>query len=271
MEVLRMPDTWPELTLVAVLVFLVAYLVADFVARLVRSLLQSVIADSAIESLYVEQPRRIVAITVFLITAAALSFPALRLAGYPTMIGGSREAVARWLLEGGLRIAVIAILAYLVIRIGSAAGRRFEREMSHGSGLDVIERTKRARTLSRLIQRTLGIVVSAISLLMILRELRVDITPVLTGAGILGLAIGFRYDDDPDRAAEALRDAAESVMQDDRFRPSILEPLEILGVDAFGENQMVLKARIKTVPLKQWEVGRELRKRVAKIIRERGI
>src|SRR5438093_4967653 len=351
MEVLRMPDTWPELTLVAVLVFLVAYLVADFVARLVRSLLQSVIADSAIESLYVERPRRIVAIAVFLITAAALSFPALRLAGYPTMIGGSREAVARWLLEGGLRIAVIAILAYLVIRIGSAAGRRFEREMSRGTGLDVIERTKRARTLSRLIQRTLGIVVSAISLLMILRELRVDITPVLTGAGIVGLAIGFGaqtlvrdvisgffliledqvrvgdvavvngqgglveevnlrtivlrdlegavhvfpngevktlankskdfsyyvldigipFDEDPDRAAAALRDAAESLMQDDRFRPSILEPLEILGVDAFGENQIILKAGIKTVPLKQWEVGRELRKRIAKIVRERGI
>src|SRR2546425_2978357 len=156
MEVLRMPDRWPELTLVAVLVFLVAYLVADFVARLVRELLRSVIADPAIEALYVEQPRRIVAITVFLITAAALSFPALRLAGYPTMIGGSREAVARWLLEGGLRIAVIAILAYLVIRIGSAAGRRFEREMSRGTGLDVIERTKRAQTLSRLIQRTLS-------------------------------------------------------------------------------------------------------------------
>ena len=346
-----MPDTWPELTLVLVLVLLVAYLVADFVARLVRSLLRSVIADPATEALYVERPRRIVAATIFVITAVALSFPALRLAGYQTAFGGTPDALGRWVLASGLRIAIIGILAYLVIRIGSAAGRRFEREMSRGTGLDVIERTKRAQTLSRLIQRTLAIVVSGISVLMVLRELRVDITPVLTGAGILGLAIGFgaqtlvrdiisgffliledqvrvgdvavvngqgglveelnlrtivlrdvegavhvfpngevktlankskdfsyyvidigiRYDDDPDRAAEALRDAAESLMQDDRFRPSILEPLEILGVDAFGENQIVLKARIKTVPLKQWEVGRELRKRVAKIIRERGI
>ena len=46
-----------------------------------------------------------------------------------------------------------------MIRIGSAAARRFEREMSHGTGLDVIERTKRAQTLGRLLQKTLSIVV----------------------------------------------------------------------------------------------------------------
>lgn len=351
MEALRLPATWPEFTLVLVLVLLVAYLIADFVARLVQSLLRSVIADPATEALYVERPRRIVAITVFVITALALSFPALRLAGFQTTFGGSPDALGRWLLQSGLRIAIVAVLAYLVIRIGSAAARRFEREMSRGTGLDVVERTKRAHTLSRLIQRTLGIVVTAVALLMILRELSVDITPVLTGAGIVGLAIGFgaqtlvrdvisgffliledqvrvgdvavvngtgglveevnlrtivlrdmegtvhvfpngevktlankskdfsyyvldigiRYDEDPDRAADALRAAGETVMQDNRFRPSILEPIEILGVDAFAENQIVLKARIKTVPLKQWEVGRELLKQVAKVLRERGI
>jgi len=73
--------------------------------------------------------------------------------------------LARWLLESGLRIAIIAILAYLVIRVGSAATRRFEREMSSGTGLDVVERTKRAQTLSRLIQRTLAIAVSGIAVL----------------------------------------------------------------------------------------------------------
>jgi len=43
------------------------------------------------------------------------------------------------------------------------------------------------------------------------------------------------------------------------------------GIDAFEPTQLVLKARIKTVPQKQWLVGRELRKRIAKIFRERGI
>ena len=87
-----------------------------------------------------------------------------------------------WLLAASLRIAVIAIAAYLVIRVGSAAARRFEREMSRGTGLDAVERTKRAQTFGRFLQRTLSVVVAVMAGLMILRELDIDITPVLTGA-----------------------------------------------------------------------------------------
>ena len=83
----------------------------------------------------------------------------------------------RWLLDSGLRIGVIALLAYVTIRIGSAAARRFEREMSTGTGLDVIERTKRAQTLGRLMQRVLTVVVTIIAGLMVLRELDYDIRP----------------------------------------------------------------------------------------------
>ena len=38
----------------------------------------------------------------------------------------------------------------------------------------------------------------------------------------------------------------------------ILAPVEVVGVDGFGEWAVTLKLRIKTMPLKQWEVGREL-------------
>jgi moderate conductance mechanosensitive channel len=301
--------------------------------------------------MFVDRPRRVVRLTIFLVTTAALLVPAVRLAGYDMDLGGNPQAVAAWLLNNGLRIIVIAIGAYLVIRIGSAAARRFELEMSRGTGLDVIERTKRAQTLGRLLQNTLSIVVTAIAALMILRELRVDITPALTGAGIVGLAVGFGaqtlvrdiisgffliledqvrvgdvaivngqgglveevnlrtivlrdeegavhvfpngevktlankskdfsyyvitvgvgYDDDPDRVAEAMRDAGATLMADAEYRPHILEPLEVYGVDAFEPGQIVVKGRIKTVPLKQWIVGRELRKRIARVFRERGI
>ncbi len=71
--------------------------------------------------------------------------------------------------------------------------------------------------------------------------------------------------------AEAMRDAGATLMEDENFRPHILEPLEVYGVDAFEPGQIVVKARIKTVPLKQWTVGRELRKRIASMFRERGI
>lgn len=346
-----MPPNWPELTLALALAVVVAYLVADFVARLVQSTLRAIIADTQYEAMFVERPRRIIRIAIFLATVAALSFPALTLAGYETTFSGDREAVVRWLLDHGLRIIIIMVAAYLVIRIGWASVSRFEREMSRGTGLDVVERTKRAQTLGRLLQKTLSVIVVGIGALMVLRELDVDVTPVLTGAGIVGLAVGFGaqtlvrdiisgffliledqvrvgdvavvngqggqveevnlrtivlrdengtvhvfpngevktlanmskdfsfyvitikvpFDEDPDRVGGAMRDAAATLLEDAEYRPHILEPLEVLGVDAWEPGTLVMKARIKTVPLKQWSVGRELRKRIAKVFVQRGI
>ncbi|MGH7340821.1 MAG: mechanosensitive ion channel family protein [Candidatus Rokuibacteriota bacterium] len=250
-----------------------------------------------------------------------------------------------------LRILALAVAAYVLIRIGRAAARRLEREMSHGTGLDVLERTKRAQTITRILQKSLSMVIAGMAGLMILRELDIDITPVLTGAGIAGLAIGFGaqtlvrdvisgffliledqvrvgdvavvngqgglieqvnlrtivlrdeagtvhifpngevktlanmskdfsyyvltiglgYDQDVEGAIEAMRAAGETLLNDPEFRPHILDPLEIFGIDAFEPGQLVVKARIKTVPLRQWVVGRELRKRIARVFAERGI
>jgi small-conductance mechanosensitive channel len=166
----------------------IAYVVAEAAARVAQTVLRSILPD---ERRFIDRPRKIVRLVVFIVTSAALALPAVRMAGYRTTVGGSPEALARWALDTGLRIAIIAVTAYFVVRVGSAGARRFEREMSSGSGLDVIERTKRAQTLSRLLQKTLTILVMGVAGLMILRELRVDITPVLTGAGIVGLAVGF--------------------------------------------------------------------------------
>jgi small conductance mechanosensitive channel len=85
------------------------------------------------------------------------------------------------------------------------------------------------------------------------------------------VTIGVGYDEDPERVEQAMRDAGAMLMIDPAFRPHILEPLEVLGVDAFEAGHMLIKGRIKTAPLKQWTVGRELRKRIARILRERGI
>jgi small conductance mechanosensitive channel len=249
------------------------------------------------------------------------------------------------------RILVIGLVAYLVVRAGAAAARRLERNMNRGEGLDGVERAKRAQTIGRIVQKTLSIVISTMAALMILRELDIDITPVLTGAGIAGLAVGFgaqtlvrdvlsgfflifedqirvgdvvvvngqsglveevnlrtlilrdekgavhifpngevktlanlskdfsyyvitvgvAYDAEVDRAVEAMQEAASLVTKDPDLSPYILEPLEVLGVDAFEPGQLVVKARIKTIPLKQWVVGRELRKQIARVFSERGI
>jgi small conductance mechanosensitive channel len=51
----------------------------------------------------------------------------------------------------------------------------------------------------------------------------------------------------------------------------LLEPLEILGVDRFGDSSVVIKARIKTLPIKQWLVGREMNRRIKKRFDQLGI
>jgi small-conductance mechanosensitive channel len=55
------------------------------------------------------------------------------------------------------------------------------------------------------------------------------------------------------------------------YKSAILEPLQILGLERFGESQFVIRMMVKTVPLKQWEVGRELRKRIKKRFDEKGV
>ncbi len=193
--------------------------------------------------------------------------------------------------------------------------------------------------------------VSCIAVLMILRELNLDITPILTGAGIAGVAIGFGaqtlvkdvisgfflllenqvrvgdvvtingqgglvealtlrtivlrdetgavhifpngsittlanqtkdfsyyvinlavdYDEDPDRVMQVMREVADDLRADPKYSSVILQPLEVSGIDSFGEANIIIKSRIKTVPLKQWDVGRELRRRLMKRFAAEGI
>ena len=68
---------------------------------------------------------------------------------------------------------------------------RLEAQVLSGGGPDRLEHIKRARTLGRLVKNALTALVVGVATLTILRELNVDIMPLLTGAGIVGLAVGF--------------------------------------------------------------------------------
>jgi small conductance mechanosensitive channel len=63
----------------------------------------------------------------------------------------------------------------------------------------------------------------------------------------------------------------DELLEVPEFREVILEPLEILGVDAFGDSQVTIKAMFKTRPIKQWMVAREFRRRVKKAFDAEGI
>ena len=74
--------------------------------------------------------------------------------------------------------------------------------------------------------------------------------------------LGVAYKEDIDRVFQLIRDVVGEMQQDEKYRTAILEPVEILGVDDFADSAVVIKMRIKTLPVKQWEVGREFRRRI---------
>jgi len=85
------------------------------------------------------------------------------------------------------------------------------------------------------------------------------------------LDVGVAYHEDTDRVVAVMTEIAEELRKDPRYGPSILEPIEIFGVDDFKESEVTIKARLKTVPIQQWTVGREYRRRLKKAFDARGI
>jgi small conductance mechanosensitive channel len=79
------------------------------------------------------------------------------------------------------------------------------------------------------------------------------------------------YHEDPDRVVRVMQRVADDLRSDPGYGPLILEPLETFGVDAFKEASIVIKARLKTLPIQQWTVGREYRRRLLPALAAEGI
>jgi moderate conductance mechanosensitive channel len=76
--------------------------------------------------------------------------------------------------------------------------------------------------------------------------------------------VGVAYKEDTDRVIEVMRRVAGDLQADPQYGSAMLEPIEIIGVDAFSDSAVIIKARLKTLPIKQWMVGREYRRRLKK-------
>ncbi|HON95167.1 MAG TPA: mechanosensitive ion channel, partial [Deltaproteobacteria bacterium] len=88
-------------------------------------------------------------------------------------------------------ILALALVATLVIK---KLLRKMKIHLLEKSGFAdglTDEESKRAETLTRLIRKAVLIGLWIIVALIILKELGVEIAPILAGAGILGLAVGF--------------------------------------------------------------------------------
>ena len=340
----QLPDNTVEILAALAFAAVLSGAIALIAGGLVRRVVARVEGHTHLADPFKKAPVRLVRLGTFVVSMIALAFPALTFVGVDLPVDLRGERVGQWVARTALRVGVITVAALTASRLVAAIISRAQREIAAGAGPADIERQKRAETIGRTFRGFLSSIIWITALLMILRTLDVDITPVLTGAGILGLAIGFGaqtlvkdvisgifmiledqvrvgdvalvngiggsveqinlrtivlrdlegtvhvipngevrtlanrskdfsyyvidlgvdYDDDVDAAIAVVNQAAAELRQDPAFAPHILEPVEMLGVDDFGASSVTLKFRIKTLPLSQWLVGRELRRRIKK-------
>lgn len=284
------------------------------------------------------------------VAAVLIILRGLGIQGIPQL---TREEVVGWALGPGVRILLVLGGAFVLSRVLHLLIARLPIFVVRPEGplAEVTERRKRAVTITRLLRLITTVLVMSIALLIVLREVGVDITPILTGAGIAGLAVGFgaqhlvrdiisgfflivedqvrvgdvaiingkgglverislrtitlrgldgtvhivpngainelsnmtkdfsyyvidmgvAYKENVDEVMEILKEVGEELRQDPNFAEKILGPLEILGVDAFADSAVVIKIRIRTAPIQQWTVGRELRRRIKNTFDARGV
>lgn len=79
------------------------------------------------------------------------------------------------------------------------------------------------------------------------------------------------YNEDVDHVMAVMREVDAELRADPELGPDILEPIEIQGLDRFADSAVIIKARIKTKPIKQWAVGREYNRRLKKRFDAEGI
>ena len=77
---------------------------------------------------------------------------------------------------------------------------------------------------------------------------------------VVDVSVG--YDEDLARAQRVLREVAHDLWEDEDFSSVIIEEPEVTGVEAFNPDAVTLRVLIKTAPMEQWAVARELRQRI---------
>jgi small-conductance mechanosensitive channel len=97
--------------------------------------------------------------------------------------------------------------------------------------LDHERRVQRANTIGALLNSVVGVLVAVITIMYVLKNLNVDIAPLLTSVGILGIAIGFG-------AQQLIRDFLAGIfitLEDQYGIGDVIESSEVVGtVESMG-------------------------------------
>ena len=240
-------------------------------------------------------------------------------------------------------IAIIVVIAFAAWEVVSALIERYLAAKDTEGGAKA--RSQRVRTLLPLLRNVFMVALT------VMAELGVDIGPLLAGAGVVGLAVGFgaqtlvkdiitglfilledsisvgdvvdvaghsgvvesltirtirlrdvqgtvhtvpfsevssvknltkefsyalmeigiAYREDVDDVIGVIQDVGATLRMDEGLSASILEDIQVQGLDRFDDSAVVIRARIKTKPLQQWSVRRAFNKALKRRFDELGI
>lgn len=85
------------------------------------------------------------------------------------------------------------------------------------------------------------------------------------------LDIGVAYKENVDHVTGVLKEIDVELRSDEAFKNDIKEPIEILGLQSFGDSAVIIRARTTTIPGKQWRIGREFNRRIKMRFDDEGI
>lgn len=108
------------------------------------------------------------------------------------------SAILGWLQTSGIKIAIIIILglvAQILLTKTSKTLLSSTLNKHMASDRSDVGKEKRINTINQVIAKTTGIIIFLIVLLMAFIEIGINVTPILTGAGIVGIAVGFGAQD----------------------------------------------------------------------------
>ncbi|GJM37650.1 MAG: mechanosensitive ion channel protein MscS [Acidimicrobiales bacterium] len=278
---------------------------------------------------------------------------------------------AEWLLDRPIRIILIIVAAWVIVRIlrrtvdrftASVAGGEVDERLralrARGPGRLFAEETERKRadaraeTIGLVLKSVVGAGVWTVAGLLVLGQLRIDLAPLIAGAGIGGIALGFgaqsivkdflsglfmiiedqygvgdvidvgaafgtvekvslrstvvrdvhgtvwhvpngeilrvgnfsqlwsravldvevAYDTDIAFAQGVIQRVGDELWEDEAWgRDEVMERPEVLGVQSLGASSVAIRLVVKTEPSEQWNVERELRRRLKIALDDAGI
>ena len=182
-------------TLAAVVV---AFIAAGLVVRIAHAIVHRVLDAieivgsenrAAVHARARQLTRALTVLSFGLAAVASVSLALSRLG-----VGGPQwdvRAIGRWALTHGVNLIVIGAGAFIVARTANLAVEHLQFKLARRHATTDLEWQRRATTLAGILSSLVTAAVGFVAVLMVLREMSIDILPILTGAGIAGLAIGF--------------------------------------------------------------------------------